>query len=304
MAEPVAPALAPRAPWRKWNAWSGIALFKEGPFRWVKTHSYLPARRRRGYPLALAGGFNQDPDSSWMGGPRGSGFPVHHPDSARPQLLTGGLTLHHGGWSWDTGQVAIRGLLSGRETSLLGTRMGAPMVWVDSSRLLVYRSHSIYWQLQWGAEQWEGVGLVEHAHGGYFPVPLLLPLGRWHWDLLWDEEGPLQVGLNGNLLGIGVPLGAFVAGQGAVRRVRGAEIELQSTRDGLPFEWTGQMDQEYYHARRVGRPLRPFQGAACFAFSWFSGARRGIGFTQCGGNPVTIARRPEAAPHPALSPQG
>lgn len=298
-------ALAPRAPWRKWNVWSAVVLLREGPFHWVKTHCYLPAKRRRGSPLATMGGFTGEPQSAWMGGLRGDAFPLHYEEAHRPELEPEGLTLHHGGWSWAGPDVVISGLLSGRETRLTGTRMGAPMPWLSLSTLLVYWSWSVQWRLTWGQEVWTGVGLIEHAHGGYLPLPALVPLGRWQWDLLWGngDDHELRAGLSGHWMGMGVPLGAFLDVDGAVAKVSGAHITLHSTRDDLPFEWSGVMGSQRYQARRVGKPVRPFPGTAFFGFRYVSAQGEGIGFTQCGGNPVTVARRSEAG-YPAWSPQG
>lgn len=285
-----------RSPVNTWNAWFASIAFRDGPFRWLHTHAYLPSERALGQPVASLEGFGEAPDTAWMAALGGLQPPLHIaadlPLAAGPTGVTNGET----GWDWSGDSLVITGSLLGRPTRLTASAISPHvMQWLKVTGLLEYRSVAAGFDLEWGDERWQGAGLLDHAWGGHLPVPAstLLP-GAWQWNLLWDDgdERRLHAALTARWLGIGFSPKAFRDEGGRVRSVRTTPIDVEVDDNGLPTVWHGVIGGRRYRAERDGKALVPFRGGAYFGFTYTMDNRKGVGFSRClrhVGKPGTLA---------------
>lgn len=272
-----------RKPAEHWNGWFAIALFEEGPFAWLKTHVFQPASRGRGYPVASLEGFGNAPDVAWMAGMRGLRQPVHASAAVPAVFSQTGVSAGDSRWRWENDELVAEGVLLGRPTRLRASRIGPQaMPWAGIKNFLYYRSLAADMELQWGDECWQGAGLVEHAWGGYLPVPAaqLVP-GDWQWDVFWEpgKQRRMYVSLSARWMGLGFVPRAF-ADDGSVSPVESTPIVVDADDDGIPTVWSGAIDGRSFRAERSGKSLAPFRGGAFFGFLYAMEGRRGVGFSE------------------------
>jgi hypothetical protein len=275
---------AARKPASQWNGWFAIALFEDGPFTWLKTHAYQPAAKAHGFPVASLEGFGTEPDIAWMAGMRGISPPVHLPSQEPVLQEPNGFAAGATAWRWEKNELVVEGELLGRFARLRATNIGPQaMHWAKFTNFLHYRSLSADLELTWGDERWPGVGLVEHAWGGYLPVPALqLVPGAWQWDVFWEpgKERKVMASLSARWLGLGFVPRAFSDSAGSVRNVESTPISVDAENEGIPSVWSGTLDGESFRAERSGKSLAPFKGGAFFGFQYTMAGRRGIGFSE------------------------